>query len=118
MIGEGQYLMPHPTPESRAGIASFPKLIPTNSDHPNAEYIDEIEQTLKVWDVPVLVMWADKDMAFQLEEGRRISEMVPDGRFYQVKGVGHYLQEDAGEEITARMITFLQDEAGIISEEA
>ena len=108
-----QYKMPHPTPASRAGIAAFPKMIPGNDLHPNAKYISEIESTLREWDIPVLVMFSDRDIAFKVGEGRRIAEMVPNGRFEIVRDAGHYLQEDAGEEIAERMVTFLRDEANV-----
>ena len=39
--------------------------------------------------------------------------MVPNGRFQAVHGAGHYLQEDAGQEIAERMVTCLWDEAGV-----
>ena len=108
-----QYKMPHPTAASRAGIAAFPKMIPGNDRHPNAAYISQIDSVLRNWDVPVLVMFSDGDIAFKPTEGQRIAEMVPDGRFQVVRNAGHYLQEDAGEEITQRMVTFLRDEAKI-----
>ena len=108
-----QYKMPHPTAASRAGIAAFPKMIPGNDRHPNAAYISQIDSVLRNWDVPVLVMFSDGDIAFKPTEGQRIAEMVPDGRFQVVRNAGHYLQEDAGEEIALRMVTFLRDEAKI-----
>ena len=108
-----QYKMPHPTAASRAGIAAFPKMIPGNDRHPNAAYISQIDSVLRNWDVPVLVMFSDGDIAFKPTEGQRIAEMVPDGRFQVVRNAGHYLQEDAGEEIAQRMVTFLRDEAKI-----
>ena len=108
-----QYKMPHPTAAQRAGVAAFPKMIPHNDKHRNAEYISDIDRTLRDWDVPVLVMFSDKDLAFKLEDGQRIAEMVPNGRFQAVHGAGHYLQEDAGQEIAERMVTFLWDEAGV-----
>ena len=110
-----QYKMPHPNAASRAGIAAFPKMIPTSANHPNAEYISEIDATLREWDIPVLAMFSDRDIAFKVKEGERIASMVPNGRFHLVHGAGHYLQEDAGEEITERMITFLRDEAKVTS---
>ncbi len=110
-----QYKMPHPTAATRAGIAAFPKMIPDNANHPNAEYISEIDRTLAKWDIPVLVMFSDKDIFFKVEEGERIADMVPNGRFQVVRDAGHYLQEDAGEEIVTRMITFLRDEAKVTS---
>ena len=108
-----QYKMPHPTAVSRAGIAAFPKMIPGNDRHPNAAYISQIDSVLRNWDVPVLVMFSDGDIAFKPTEGQRIAEMVPDGRFQVVRNAGHYLQEDAGEEIAQRMVTFLRDAAKI-----
>jgi haloalkane dehalogenase len=110
-----QYKMPHPNSASRGGVAAFPKMIPTSPKHPNYDYITEIDSTLRTWDIPVLVMFSDKDMAFSVEEGQRIAEMVPDGRFQVVENAAHYLQEDAGEEIAERMITFLRDEAKVLT---
>ena len=108
-----QYRMHHPTAASRAGVAAFPKMIPTSENHPNYEYINEIDRTLQKWDIPVLVMFSDKDPAFKADEGYRIAKMVPNGRFQLVRNAGHYLQEDAGEEIAERMVTFLRDEAKV-----
>jgi len=108
-----QYKIPHPTAASRAGIAAFPKMIPGNDRHPNAGYISEIDAALREWDIPVLVMFSDRDIAFKVAEGQRIAEMVPNGRFQIVRNAGHYLQEDAGEEIAERMVTFLRDEAKV-----
>ncbi len=108
-----QYKMPHRTAASRAGIAAFPKMIPGNDRHPNAQYISDIDATLREWDIPVLVMFSDRDIVFKVEEGQRIASMVPDGRFHLVRNAGHYLQEDAGEEIADRVVTFLRDEAKV-----
>ena len=102
------YKMPHPNASVRGGIAAFPKMIPTNERHENASYISEISETLKTWDIPVLVCFSDKDMAFTPDAGRAIAEMVPNGRFQLIENAGHFLQEDAGEEISQQMILFLR----------
>lgn len=101
------YLMPHDIPARRAGLAAFPKMIPNRADHPNAEYIDQIRRELETWDIPVTVIWPDGDMAWKPDEGARIAQMVPDGEFYLVRNAGHFLQEDAGEEVATRLIRFL-----------
>ncbi|MCH7787652.1 MAG: alpha/beta fold hydrolase [Chloroflexi bacterium] len=112
---KAMYKMPHPNASVRGGIAAFPKMIPANEHHENASYISEISQTLKKWDIPVLVCFSDKDIVFKPDAGRAIAEMVPNGRFHLIEGAGHYLQEDAGEEIVEHMIPFLRDEAKLIA---
>ncbi|MBI4220824.1 MAG: alpha/beta fold hydrolase [Chloroflexi bacterium] len=106
-----QYKLPNSTAATRASLAAFPKMIPTDLRHPNGQYIADIETALGKWDVPVLVMFADKDMAFDVNEGQRIAHMVPNGRFFLVRNAGHFLAEDAGEEMADRIVSFLRDEA-------
>jgi len=101
------YLVIHNIPAKRAGLATFPKMIPDRADHPNAAYIDQIRTELERWQVPVLVIWADGDLAWKPDEGARIAQMVPDGEFYLVRNAGHFLQEDAGAEVANRLIRFL-----------
>ena len=103
------YLKIHDKPAKRAGLATFPKMIPNRADHPEAAYVDQIRRELEQWDVPVLVMWADGDMAWKPDEGARIAQQVPDGEFYLVCNAGHFLQEDAGEEVARRMIQFMEE---------
>ncbi len=112
---KAMYKMPHPNASLRGGIAAFPKMVPGNERHENAGYISEISQTLKTWDIPVLVCFSDKDIAFKPDEGRAIAELVPNGRFHLIEGAGHFLQEDAGEEIVEHMVPFLRDEAKLIT---
>jgi len=108
-----QYKIPRPAAASRAGIAAFPKIIPGSDGHPNGDYISEIGATLQEWDPPVLVMFSDGDIAFKVGDGERIAGMAPNDRFHLVRNAGHCLQEDAGEELAERMVTFLRDEAKV-----
>ena len=101
------YLSIHDKPGKRAGLASFPKLIPNHADHPNAAYVDQIRKELEHWEVPVQVIWSDGDMAWKPDEGARIARLVPDGAFHLVHNAGHFLQEDAGREIAEQIIHFL-----------
>lgn len=100
------YLKIHDKPSKRAGLATFPKMIPDSADHPEADYVDEIGRQLKEWNLPVQVIWSDGDMAWKPDEGARIAQSVPDGKFYLVHNAGHFLQEDAGEEVAGQMILF------------
>ena len=103
------YLEIHDTPAKRAGLATFPAMIPNHADHPNSSSINEIRQALEQWNIPVQVIWSDGDLAWKPAEGARIAQLVPDGHFYLVHNAGHFLQEDAGEEVAEVMIRFLAD---------
>ena len=105
-----QYMAPHPTPATRAGVAMFPKMLSKNPRHPNFDYLTKIENTLKTWDLPVLVMFSDKDIGFKVSDGERIAAMVPNSRFKVIKNAGRFLQEDAGEEIAENIVEFLGSE--------
>ena len=111
---KAMYKMPHSKASARGGVAAFPKMVPGNERHENANYVAEIAETLKTWDIPVLVCFSDKDIAFKPDEGRAIAELVPNGRFHLIQGAGHFLQEDAGEEIVEHIVPFLRDEAKLI----
>lgn len=102
------YLEPHKAPEMRAALAAFAKLIPDRADHPNAAYIDAIRAELERWEVPALVVWPDGDMAWKPDEGKRIARMLQRGEFHLVRNAGHYLQEDAGEELAERVLQFMR----------
>jgi haloalkane dehalogenase len=101
------YLSIHDKPSKRAGLATFPKMIPSRADHPNAAYVDRIRKELEHWEIPVKVIWSDGDMAWKPDEGARIAQLVPQGNFYLVHNAGHFLQEDAGEEVAEHIISFL-----------
>lgn len=102
-----EYRLPHDAPSKRAGIAAFAKLIPNHADHPNAAYVDDLRKHLTGWQIPMLVIWPDGDMAWKPDEGERIASLIPGSEFHLVRNAGHYQQEDAGEEIASRMIRFL-----------
>ncbi len=109
------YKLPHPTPETRAGMAAFPKMLATNERHPNAAYISEIDRTLRTWGIPVLVAFSDHDPGFTLDDGRHIAQRLPNARFVPIRNAGHWLQEDAGEEVAGHIVAFLRNE---VSEES
>lgn len=105
------YREPHSDPAARCGISAFAKMIPDRPDHPNAAAIDAIRARLEGWDIPFIAIWPDGDMAWKPDEGRRIAALVPGGEFHLIRNAGHYLQEDAGEEVAARLIRFLDERA-------
>lgn len=102
-----QYRLPNNEAGTRSGIAAFAKMIPNHALHENAPYIDEIRTRLETWDIPALVIFPDGDMAWKPEEGERIANTMVNAEFKLIKNAGHYVQEDAGEEVANLMVNFL-----------
>ena len=95
------YEAPFPTPESKAGAAQFPLLVPTSEDDPAAISMRTVSDALSRWQKPTLVAFSDSDPVFPYPKAGQVfvdlipaaSEQVP------VPGAAHFLQEDRGEQI-------------------
>jgi haloalkane dehalogenase len=105
------YEAPFPTPESKAGAAAFPLLVPTSDDEPGAAEMRAVSDELSQWDKPTLVMFSDSDPVFPYpRSGDVFCELIPGaGEQVRVEGAAHFLQEDRGEEIGERVLALLRD---------
>ncbi len=86
-----------PTPESRAGIAVFP--IEIRRSHPwLADLERRVAQTLA--DRPVVLIFGRKDPALASDAViERWQKQFPDATYIDLPDAGHYIQEDAPDEI-------------------
>lgn len=104
------YDAPFPTPESKTGVVMFPELVPTGTAHPSAAAMLRVREALSRWEKPTLVLFSDADPIFTPRVAERMAERIPgSGPAETVAGAGHFLQEDKGEEIAARIARFLAD---------
>jgi haloalkane dehalogenase len=104
------YNAPFPTPESKAGVLAFPELVPTELDHPSAPTMLEVRDALTRWEKPALVLFSDSDPIFTPRAAERMAAAIPGaGPAEIVAGAGHFLQEERGEEIAARIVRFLAE---------
>ena len=102
------YNAPFPTPESKAGVLAFPELVPTELEHPSAAKMIEVRAALEEWDRPTLVLFSDSDPIFTTVAAQHMASRIPGaGPAEIVEGAGHFLQEEKGEEIAARILRFL-----------
>ena len=102
------YDAPFPTPESKTGVLMFPELVPTEENHPSATTMREVRDQLAQWDKPALVLFSDADPIFSGRPAERFADLIPGaGPAETVRGAGHFLQEDKGEEIAERILAFL-----------
>ncbi len=91
------YRAPFPTVESRRPAAVFPREILRSVD-----FLADVERGLpKLRDRPALLVWPTKDIAFRDAERRRWESVFPDHRTILLEGAGHYIQEEAPDEIVA-----------------
>jgi haloalkane dehalogenase len=103
------YEAPFPTPESKAGAAAFPLLVPTSDDQPGATEMRAVSDELSRWEKPALVMFSDSDPVFPYPRaGEVFCDLIPGaGEQVRIEGAAHFLQEDKGEEIGERVLRLL-----------
>ena len=103
------YDAPHPTPESLTGPLMFPELVPTEPEHPSAAAMLAVREAMSRWEGRALVFFSDSDPIFSPRVAERIAELIPNAELQPpVEGAGHFLQEDAGEEVGQRIAAWLQ----------
>jgi haloalkane dehalogenase len=102
------YHAPFPTRESRAGIVAFPELVATSSDHPSAQAMLAVREQLRSFDAPALVLFSDSDPIFSRGAAEAMAALLPRAELDPpLVGAGHFLQEDQGEAVGARIAEWL-----------
>jgi len=103
------YDAPFPEEEYKVGARAMPGLIPTTPDDPAAAANRTAWKVLSDSATPVLVAFSDSDpitgamasiFAGQMRGAQGIDHPV-------IANAGHFLQEDAGEELAAAIVQFL-----------
>ncbi len=97
------YLRALPTAESRKGCYVFPKQIIASST-----WLAEIWGRIAVLkDKPTLFVWGMKDVAFREKELQRWQSALPNSRTVRLPTVGHFVAEEAPEELGQAVTAFL-----------
>ena len=104
------YEAPFPTPESKAGAAQFPLLVPTSDDDPAAVAMLAVADALSRWEKPALVAFSDSDPVFPYPKaGQVFVDLIPGaGEQVRIEGAAHFLQEDRGEQIAGHLLELLK----------
>jgi pimeloyl-ACP methyl ester carboxylesterase len=69
----------------------------------------ELERRLGEVDVPVLVVWGEEDAWLDPSQADRLGEAIPGSRVKKMPGVGHFVPEDAPEELARELSAFLAE---------
>ncbi len=105
------YEAPFPDPSYAAAVRAMPELVPAEPDNPASEANRAAWRRLAAWDKPFLVAFGDRDpitgpMAPVL---KRAIPGAAGRRHPVLRGAGHFLQEDAGEELGTLVAAFIRE---------
>jgi haloalkane dehalogenase len=104
------YDAPFPDDSYKAGARRFPALVPTKPNDPASAANRKAWEVLKNWDKPFLCAFSDEDPVTRGGD-RRFQELVPGTKgqaHTTIKGGGHFLQEDRGEELAQAVVAFIK----------
>ena len=91
------YRRPFPTAASRLPTSIFPREI-----RASREFLAEVEAGLATLSQkPALIVWGDRDVAFRQKERERFQRIFANHRLVDLSGSGHFIQEDAPQEIVS-----------------
>jgi haloalkane dehalogenase len=103
------YLAPYDSWANRVAVLKFVQTIPLRPTDPGYDVVRATEERLpRLVDKPVLICWGMRDFVFDerfLDEWR---SHFPCAEVHRYEDAGHYILEDAGEEVGLRVEEFLE----------
>jgi len=106
------YEAPFPGKKYKGGAKAFPTLVPGNPKSGGVQQMKKAREVLSKWQKPALVMFSDKDKLMSGLENF-FYELIPTSKAQEkiiIKGAGHFLQEEKGEEIARNIDKFMRGE--------
>ena len=103
------YNAPFPNDTYKEGARIFPSLVPITPEDPAAQANREAWKVLSKFEKPFITMFSDSDPITR--GGERVFQRgIPgakDQPHIAIKGGGHFLQEDCGEEFSGLIVNFI-----------
>lgn len=103
------YNAPYPDESYKAGARAFPLLVPISADDPAAAANAAAWKVLERFDKPVLTLFGDSDPVTAGGD-RAIQARIPGTKgqpHRTIARAGHFIQEDAGEELAVELVRFI-----------
>ena len=70
-------------------------------------YTDEVQPRYPSLDLPVLVVWGERDEWIPVERAHRLADLIPGARLQLIPSAGHLIQLDAPEALTGALQRWL-----------
>ncbi len=105
------YLAPHPNWSSRTPVLVFPREIPAGPEGRVSDFLAGVNQQLVAGfaDKPVFIAWPMKDIAFTPDMLDTLwLRDFPQAEVMRIQDAGHYIQEDAHEQVIPPLLDFLK----------
>jgi haloalkane dehalogenase len=101
-------LAPYDTWWNRQAIYRFIEDIPMSPDHPSYGTLTEIEESLPRFKaLPWMFIWGMQDWCFKPQFLERFLDFFPKAEVHRLQDAGHYVVEDAYEEIVPLVDRFI-----------
>jgi haloalkane dehalogenase len=102
------YEAPFPNAAAKAGARAFPLILPTSPQMEGAATGQRVLAALGSDPRPKLIIWGEDDAILPVEAGWRFARAIGAEVDHVIKGVGHYLQEDAGHQVGRMIVRWLK----------
>ncbi len=103
------YLYPYNNWRNRVAILRFVQDIPMRPGHPSYPVLENIGRGLEALrETPMLICWGERDFCFTTDFLAEWRERFPHAEVHSFPGAGHYVLEDAHEDIIPRIQAFLE----------
>jgi haloalkane dehalogenase len=102
------YRAPFPSAAYQTGALVFPRLVPIRPDHPGAYDNRVAIEKLKTLDIPVLPVAGENDpiTSGTVRALQRVFKII--SPVVTIKNAGHFIQEDAGEEVALKIVEWIR----------
>ncbi len=102
------YLLPYDSWAHRVAVNAFVRDIPMRPSHPTWSTLAAVEQGLVQFrDRPALIAWGGCDFCFDDHFLARWREFLPQASVHRFADAGHYVLDDAREEVVPLVASFL-----------
>jgi cis-3-alkyl-4-acyloxetan-2-one decarboxylase len=103
------YLAPYNNWAHRFSVLRFVEDIPLDSNHPTYNLVNEVDNNLSQFSkVPMLICWGLNDFVFDVHYLDEWKKRMPHAEYHEYDA-GHYLLEDASDEVIPVIQTFLKN---------